>query len=144
MEKYKIKSSILTMLNMERWKLVTHEIVKDAYKGKFMGMYGSGKSIHESLESFVMKLRNHEIKEESVTSFFTPMLTENEVQLIKCKHRQYLETFGIHNRYGMNPDVEPEQMAKSDSESKFVNVTCRRFTLPLKIASRKRKINKIS
>ena len=62
MEKYKMKSSILTMLNMERLKLVTQKIVKGAYQGKFKKV-----SIHESLETFFMKLRNQDIKEESVS-----------------------------------------------------------------------------
>ena len=131
---------------MKRWTLITHEIVKDAYKGKF-GKYW-GKSIGESLELFFMQLQNHEeIKEETVPSFFTPMLTQNELQLVEEKHKKYFNTFEIHH-YGRptrhDPDVEPAKMAKSDSKSKFVRGSCRRYTLPLKVESRKRKINKIN
>ena len=131
---------------MKRWTLITHEIVKDAYKGKF-GKYW-GKSIGESLELFFMQLQNQEeIKEETVPSFFTPMLTQNELQLVEEKNKNYFNTFEIHH-YGRptrhNPDVEPGKMAKSDSISKFVYGPCRRYTLPLRIESRKRKINQIN
>ena len=115
------------MLNMERLKVVSRETVKAAYQGKFMQV-----SIHDSLELFFNKLRNQEIIEESVTSFFTPMLTEEEVQLVNDQNWQYLETLNP-----FYPNRHPEKMVKSDSNSKFVNVTCKRFTLPLN-ASRKR------
>ena len=79
MKKYEIQSSMLTMLSMWRWNLITKEKAKEASEGKLkneMGWKDKEVSINDDLEIFLINLLNSiEIKEETVQSFFTPKLT---------------------------------------------------------------------
>ena len=83
MRKYGIQSSILTMLWMERSNLVTKEKVKKAYKGELKNdedWHWYEGSINDDLERFLINLQNQkEVKEEVVWSFFTPKLTNEEM-----------------------------------------------------------------
>ena len=142
MRKYGIQSGILTMLHMFRWKLVTKEKVKQAYEGKLKNeeewkLYEQ--SIGDDLETFFTNLQSQkEIKNEYVWSFFLPKLTEDELKLVEQRNEQHLSTYWRHY-IGLNPDVDPEVMKKSDSRSKYVYGQCFRRTMHLKIENRKRK-----
>ena len=69
MRKYGIQSSLLTMLYMARWNLVTKETVKKAAEGKLKNeklwkRYEG--SINDDLERFLINLQNQkEMREES-------------------------------------------------------------------------------
>ena len=140
-----IKSAILTKLGMWRQELVTKEKVKQAYEGKLKNEKGwriyEG-SIHDDLETFFVDLQNQKkIKNETVLSFFTPKLTEKELKLVQEKNVQHLVTYSKHF-IGRDPDVDAEEMKKSDSKSKYVKGTCRRDTTRLALESdRKRSPN---
>ena len=134
MRKYGIESSILTMLYMVRWKLVTKEKVKKAAEGKLKNdadwKYYK-ESINDDLERFFINLQNQkEVKYELVASFFTPKLTTEELKLLQEENQEHLKTYLKHYR-GKNPDVDVEEMKKSDSKSKYVNGRCWRMTMLL-------------
>ena len=133
-----IQYAALTILAMWRHKLVTKETVKKAYQGKLKNaedweIYQG--SINNDLETFFTNLQNRQkIKNEKIASFFTPKLTEEELTLVQKRNEQHLCTYGYH-AYGGNPDVDPEEMKKSDSRSKYVHGICYRRTIPLTLES---------
>ena len=147
MRKYEIQSSILTMLGMQRFNLVTKEKVKKVYDGKLKNdqqmrssevqrwmTYSTEDykgSINDDLEEFLINLRNQkEVKEEQVCSFFTPKLTNAELNLVQEGDEEHLMTY-FDTFSGLNPDVDVEEMQKSDSKSKYVHASCWRLTIPL-------------
>ena len=134
MKEYGMKSSIVTMLRMYRRNLITKEKAKDASEGKLKNdedWEDEEVSINDDLEMFLTNLLNSkEIKEEVVRSFFTPKLTEEELKLVEAKNKDHLNSYSVHYR-GRNADVDPEEMKKSDSKSKYVHGRCWRRTFPL-------------
>ena len=142
MKKIGIEFAVLTMLTMWRRKLVTKETVKLAYKGKLRADEEWNKferSINDDLETFFINLQNRKIiKSETVGSFFTPNLTEEEIKLVEGRNEQHLSTYLFYCA-GINPEVDIDELKRSDSRSIFVQVGCSRTTMPLKQAS-KRKI----
>ena len=125
MKIYGIRFAILTGLHMWRWKLVTKETVKKAYQGKLKNDEDwkcYKRSIHDDLETFFSNLRDPKnIRNEHVLSFFTPQLTEEELKLVEERNEQHLSTY-----VDLYPDVDDEEMKKSDSRSKFVQGICER------------------
>ena len=75
-------------------------------------------------------LNSKELKEEEVDSFFIPKLTDKELKLVEVKNEDHLETY-LYHYHGRGPDVDPNEMKKSDSKSKYVHCVCGRRTLPL-------------
>ena len=130
MRKYGIQSSILTMLRMWRLNLMTKEKVKKAYKGELKNdedWEDYEGSINDDLERFFINLQNQEeVKYEDVISFFTPKLTNEELKLVQERNKEHLETY-----WSSNPDVDVEEMKKSDSKSKYVHGRGWRMTIPL-------------
>ena len=115
-------------------KLVTKEKVKKAYKGELKNdedweMYEG--SINDDLERFLINLQNQkEVKEEDVESFFTPKLTNEELKLVQEGNEEHLKSYGYHI-LGENPNIDVEEMKKSDSKSKYVHGRGWRMTIPL-------------
>ena len=142
MRKYGIQSSILTMLSMVRRNLVTKETVKKAAEGKLKNdksWEDYEGSINDDLENFFLNLQNkNEIKQEGVLSFFTPKLTNEELRLVQEGNVEHLKTYFLHFD-GLNPDVDVEEMNKSDSKSKYVHGHCARWTFPLTLESTEEK-----
>ena len=137
MRKYGIQSSILTMLWMFRRNLVTKEKVIKAAEGKLENdkdwIFEVG-SINDDLERFLTNLQNQkEMEFENVWSFFTPKLTNEELKLVHEGNEGHLNTYWDYFD-GLNPDVDVEEMKKSDSKSKFVHGRCYRKTISLKTA----------
>ena len=134
MRKYGIQTSILTMVNMLRSNLITKEKVKKAAEGKLKDdedwKHYKG-SINDDLERFFINLQDeNEIKEEGVSSFFAPKLTNEEMKLVQERNQEHLNTYSRHIA-GLNPDVDVEEMKQSNSKSKFVHGGCVRCTIPL-------------
>ena len=140
MRKNGIQTAILTTLCMHRWKLVTKEKVKQAYEGKLKNEQEwkfYEQSIHDDLETFFETLQGQKkIKNELVLSFFLPKLTEDELKLVEDKDELHLGTYSKHYD-GRNPDVDIEEMKKSDSKSKYVHGQCWRGTFHLALESNK-------
>ena len=122
------------MLDMDRWKLVTQEKVKKAAEGKLKNdpdwaIFEA--SINDDLERFFNNLQNQkEVKYEDVFSFFTPKLTKEELKLVQEENVDHLKTYWDYLK-GRNPDVDVDEMKKSNSKSKYIHVSCIRRTIPL-------------
>ena len=98
-------------------------------------------SINDDLESFFESfpnevensfdmVQNEYRRSEDIRSFFLPKLTNEELKLIEEKNQDYLNTFGRFNSfYGISPDVDVEEMKKSDSKDKYVHCQCLRRTI---------------
>ena len=136
MKRYGIQSLLLTVLKMVRINLVTKEIVKLAYEGGMKGdraaiRFGNSDWIHEEfsinddLESLLIKIQNDEEKIHS-QSFFTPKLTNDELKLVQQGDNKHLKTYEYDY-----PDINIEEMKKSNSKSKYVHVSCARQTFSL-------------
>ena len=123
---------------MYRGKLITKEKMKNAYQGKWKSKEKSKcytVSINDDLENFFDYLQNHKkVKGEMVRSFFTPKLTDEEMKLVEERNKLHLGTYWKHYR-GQNPDVNDEEMKRSDSKSKYVQGSCRRLTIELALKS---------
>ena len=141
-KKYAIESSMLTMLLMQRYNLITKEKAKEASEGKLKNDYyweDQELSVNDDLDIFLTNLSNtKEIKGEWAGSFFTPKLTNEELKLVEVKNEDHLKTYMAHSA-GLNPDVHPEEMKKSDSKSKYVHVKCCRLIIPLTLEKNKTK-----
>ena len=115
---------------------------KDLYAGKLKKdpqwrLYQG--SVNDDLEDLITKLsKSEEIDIENVQLFFTPKLTKEELKLVEQKDETYLLTLSNDN-----PDVDPEEMKKSDSKDKFVYSSCWRRTKCLTIVSAKPKVEEI-
>ena len=138
MRKYGIQSSILTMLQMVRYNLVTKEKVKKAAEGKLkndLEWKDYVGSINDDMEQFWINLQNQkEVEYEDVDSFFLPKLTQKELKLVREGNKEHLMTYAEHF-VGRNPDVDVEEMKKSDSKSKYVHGWCCRKTIPLALVT---------
>ena len=127
------------MMLMRRLNLVTKEKVKKAAEGKLTNDEDWWKyegSINDDLERFFINLKNQrEVKEEDVWrpnwSFFTPKLTNEELKLVKEGNEEHLKTYLDYEIHGRNPDVDVDEMKKSDSKSKYVHGKCLRRTISL-------------
>ena len=124
---------------MWRRKLITKEKAKEASKGKLTNekfWKNQKTSINDDLETFYTSLLNSkEIKEEKVHSFFTPKLTDEELKLVETKNEDHLNTYFYHCSL-RNPDVDPDEMKKSDSKSKYVHGECFRRTYSLTLGKK--------
>ena len=135
MGKYGIQSSILTLMQMWRLNLVTKETTKKGAEGQLKNekyWKECEGSINDDLERFFINLQNQkELKEDEYgNSFFTPKLTNEDLKLVQEGNKEHLKTyFAFYD--GKNPDVDVEEMNKSDSKSKYVHAMCCRLTIPL-------------
>ena len=117
---------------MWRDNLITKEKVKKAYKGELKNEpEWTGGSINDDLERFLINLQNQkEVKYESAATFFTPKLSNDELKLVEQRDEEYFKTYE-YGFIGRNPDVNLEEMKKSDSKSKYVHGRCVRKTMHL-------------
>ena len=109
----------------------------DLYNGKFIeeGQKGAEYSTNDDLESFLERLQSGEkIYREGEQTFFMPKLTEKELQLVEDKDHDHLMTYNSFY-LGSNPDVSTEEMAESESRSKFVFTQCSRQTYFLELGN---------
>ena len=139
MKKYDLQLSLLTILKMERKYLITKETQKQAYsdnstiyyKSELDWIFYEG-SINDDGESFFTRLQDNDLIEmESVESFFLPKLTDAELKLVKQKDKKHFESYS-----DPNPDINPEEMKKSDSKDKYVHCECKRNTFVFTLDSK--------
>ena len=133
MEEYGIPSLVLTTLAMFRRYIISKETHKEAYAGKLknnLRWEDYEGSVNEDLESFLEHLTNKEAKEEMVKTFFTPKLTEEELELVAANDLEHLKTY---YSYGEHVTLTPddEEMNRSDSKDRFVHARCVRKTIVL-------------
>ena len=79
-------------------------------------------SINDDLEDLITRLSQSEtIDIEDVNCFFTPKLTKEELKLVELKDEAHLLSYSNFSQKffrGGDPDVDPEEMKKSDSKDK--------------------------
>ena len=121
---------MVTLLRLGRIHIITKETMIDFYKGKMSDGKGDKESANEDLESFLSRLRTERhLKEEECISFFLPKLNEHEVNLLEKSDEKYLKTFGWYYK-GEDPDVDDDEMSKSESKPKFICSLCVRYRPP--------------
>ena len=130
-EPFKLVSDASAPEPLHPWK----ENHKELYVGKLKNDSNTSRkfdqgSVNDDLENLITKLSKSEsiFEDEDddvddVHLFFTPMLTKEELKLVEQKDEAYLLTYSYEN-----PDVDPEEMKKSDSKNKFVYSSCWRRT----------------
>ena len=138
MKIYGIQSSVLTMFYIGRGHLITQEKTKMAYDGKLKNDEDWKRykgSMNDDLESFFENLQlKKEVEQNWIRSFFLPKLTNDELKLVEEKNLEHLESYGNFVN-GENPDVDIEEMKKSNSKSKYIHCRYFRVTIPLKLES---------
>ena len=135
LKKYKIESLIMTFLIMRRENLITKEEVEKAYVGILNNNddWKDGKlSVNDDLELFFTDLVQNQgyFGERSSNSFFTPKLSQQELELMEQGDFEYLMSFYDYEK-GFDPDVDYEKMRMSVSKSKYLHGTCQVITVPL-------------
>ena len=135
MAKYNIQSAQFIALHGWRKVLVTKEFMADLYNGKFIEEgKGAEYSTNDDLESVFERLQSGEkIYREGELTFFMPKLTKKELQLVESKDHDHFMTYNEFYSTGSNPDVTKEEMAESESRSKFVFSQCGRVIFFLEL-----------
>ena len=110
MEKYNIKKVMVTIMSRWREKLITKEDMVCYCKGG-----EEQRSVNDDLDLLFEAIRLDKKSDDHVVTYFLPMLTENELELVERKDSNYLKTFLVKN-----PDVKEAEMKRSESDSKFV------------------------
>ena len=130
MKKHKIKSVMVTSINMDRLNLITKEKMESYCKGET----NVKDSINDDLESLFENIRLGKEPNEEVVSYFLPKSMEEELELVKGRDTSYLQTL-FEGRFGRNPDVKETEMMVSKSDSKFVQGWSRRRTFVIENSS---------
>ena len=118
MKKYKIKTVMVTEIQMHRRFLITKEEMENTNKR-------AGKSTNEDLESLYEDICLGKKPNNWGVTYFLPKLTEEEMTMVENKDPNYFATFSA----SIKADVEPDKMNTSESDSKFVCGFCTRRTL---------------
>ena len=122
MKKYKLKSVMVTSINMWRQTITTKEFVEMIFQDN-VARKGS---VNDDLESFLEDLRLGEEPDEAVSTYYFPKLTEAELELVERKDKSYLRTF-----LKRNPQVTKSEMMLSETDSQFVYGLSRRKTFTI-------------
>ena len=141
MSKHRIKSAHITNLHNTRDRLATKEemesyykeeyVEKDDYNKTLQTIWSAGYMLHsvnDDLELLLERFLLDEVRNESAVTFCFPKLTEKERKLVESKNEDHLQSYFDYALAGENPDVDENEMMLSDSESKFVFISCWRFT----------------
>ena len=138
MNKNKISKVMLTIIGLQRIRLMTKEKMVDCCNGKHEIWK---KSVNDDLDSFFEDLRLGNEPNESghIWTYFLPMLTEEELDLVEQ------EDLDLMNRWtfdgiplGRYADVEEAEMLASESKSIFFCGNSYRKTY--KIENKKEKV----
>ena len=138
MKEHKIKSVMLTSINLVRVRLITKEKMESYCKGK----EEQKDSVNDDLESLFENIRlgkepkyqgmSTEVpRYEFVETYFLPKLTEEELEWVERRDTSYLETFA-----GSDPDVGKSEMMQSESDSKYVRGESQRRTFVIETSSK--------
>ena len=118
MKKFKMKTVTVTILCMERVRLMHQEDMEKFTRGierTFRGMEGFD-SVNDDLESLFGDFRLEKEPSIAKLTYFSPKLTEEELALVERKDLNYMKTF----REGKDADLPEPEMKMSKSDSKFV------------------------
>ena len=92
MQKYKMKSAMVTVIYMLRFNLATKQKVEIYCNGKHRaghGKHNRKESVNDDLESFAEQIRLGNLfrkePEEKIFTYFLPKLTEEEMEVVDIK-----------------------------------------------------------
>ena len=128
MKKYKIKSVMVTSIDLERLELITKERMESYCKGETY----LKDSVNDDLESLFENIGLGKKPNEEVKTYFLPKLTEEELELVERRDTSYLQTFSWED----DADVDETEMMLSESDSKYVDVLCTRKTYVIENSSK--------
>ena len=126
MKKRKIKSVMVTSIHSRRWELITKEKMESFCKGK----EDLKESVNDDIESLFENIQLEKEPDETVETYFLPMLTDEELELVERKDKRFLRTF-----YSPNPDVDKSEMRLSESHRKYVKALSWRRTFGIENSS---------
>ena len=131
MKKYQIKTVMLTIIYMEKEKLITQEQMRSYCRGE---QSSRRISVNEDLEAFFedLQLGKDISNDDEVLAYYLPKLTEDEMALVEAKDENYFQKFSTCVLGdSKNPDVAEHVMKMSESESKFALGKCNRKTIKI-------------
>ena len=142
MKKYKIQNVMVSTIDMWRIKLITKEKMEDFCKGK---LGERNKTICDDLEQFFHDIQvcaepicdfyEYTNKRKNIyLSFFVPKLTKEELQLVEKQDEDFMDTFHLN----MEADVDKDELAASESQSKYVFGESMRMTFTIKNALKRK------
>ena len=123
MRKYDIKTVMLTIIDMWRYRLITKEKMESYCRGQ----EDQKDSFNDDLESMFMDIRNGNKPVSETQAYFLPKLTRQELKLVESKDKDFFKTL-MGNKFA---DVAESEMKLSESDSKFVRGICERKTIIL-------------
>ena len=103
MKKFKIKSVMLTCINMGKGELLTKEEMERYWKGENKILK---ESVNDDLESFFENLRLGKEPDEKVETYFLPQLTDEEMELVKTRDKNFYDNFVLKP----NPAIHAEKI----------------------------------
>ena len=114
---------------MVRWRryLITQENMVRYCEGEEY----QKESVNDDLDLLFEAIRLGKEPDDYVETYFLPMLTENELNLVERKDIHYLQTFA-----SINPDVNEAEMKLSKSNLKFVYSRGGRKTFTIELEER--------
>ena len=133
LKKFGGKSAILSILDMFKDDCITKEKFEKMYKINEESAKRRNLSIGEDLETFIKRIKNGEINKDTIpengdrsNTFLLCLLDKEERKQLEQKDEDFLETF-VSNCRG-NADVPEAEWAASESNLKFANTDCFRYT----------------
>ena len=111
MKKHKIKSVMVTSIQLYRRNLIT----KEKMESYCMGEERTKNSVNDDLESLLENILLGKELDEVVVTYFLPKLTKEELEWAERRDTSYFQTFRA-----LIPDVGETEMMLSESESKYV------------------------
>ena len=124
MNKYSLKSVMVTTFYMRREFLITNEKKEEYCLGNISSLQ---ESINDDLESFFQDLENGHKPRDDVYLYYLPKLSGEEMQLAERKDPNFNETLWVPEK-----NVGEAEMRRSESSSKFVKGWCNRKTFIIK------------
>ena len=133
LKKFGGKSAILSIIDMFKDDCITKETYEKMYRINEESEKRRDLSVGEDLETFIKRIKNGKINKDTIPcdgefghSFLLCLLDEEERKKLEQKDEDFMWTF-VSNCRG-NADVSEAEWAASDSNLKFTNTDCYRYT----------------
>ena len=120
MKRLNIKTVMVTIIDMWRYRLITKEKMESYCRGG----EDQKDSFNDDLESMFMDIRNGNKPVSETHTYFLPKLTRKQLKLAESRDKDFFETL-MGNKFA---DVAESEMKLSESDSKFVRGICERKT----------------
>ena len=133
LKKFSCTSAILSFIYMSKENCITKEKYEKKYKTNEESEQRMDLSVGEDLETFVEKIKNGKINNDTIpedgdrrTTFLLCLLGKEERKKLDQKDEAFLETFLWYGRGEV--DVPEAEWKASESNLKFANNDCYRTT----------------